>query len=418
MPESEEEGGVGVKIGGEKRKEDDLAALMEDDEEGATTQTWLAQMLSPASDAVEVRSVIGAIVLALPVRETLVEDSSLVAAAPDPFTQLDDDNDGMQQHHYHHRQRQTSRSWRLRDEYLDIVEAVNTLRSTIEDERVRAGAEGDVGTAVVLQGEIPGTSTTRGRGCAKASRNLRDDGSEDDDDGDGDGNPADALVEAVEEQLLTDRAILGWDIIAWDGVSPTTVETLAPSMKVRKTGSHQTDILRKASTKGAAKEEQRNIYGERTGLARLNELLHNVDWSATPSPSQRRRNHRGENAEEEEEENDDDDDDNDEKEDPDPHLDLDPDFLLSPTHSKATILTRRRRRADSSDLGSAYPHRDEDGSEIEDEAAEDEDEEEDEAAQVEQLQSLLQQAMVMREAGVEAVPRRERDRFARRLMGL
>ncbi|KAL9624177.1 MAG: hypothetical protein Q9160_001699 [Pyrenula sp. 1 TL-2023] len=67
-----------------------------------------------------------------------------------------------------------------------------------------------------------------------------------------------ALVEGFEEMLLG-QGVLGWDVVAWDGV----VNASDPG------------------SEGANKEE-RNAYGEKMGLGRLMEILEAMEW-ASPS---------------------------------------------------------------------------------------------------------------------------------------
>ena len=73
----------------------------------------------------------------------------------------------------------------LTEDQLAAVEAVDELRSVIED--ARAGA--DVALVLLLR-------------MSNAISN------------------SDAAVEKVEEQLVEARGLLGWDIVAWDGGSP------------------------------------------------------------------------------------------------------------------------------------------------------------------------------------------------------
>ena len=371
----------------------------------ATTQTWLTQFLGPEPEAVEVRAVIGAIVLAIPVRDSLEANpfrSSLSAHAP-PLGELGENSEIG-------RQRRPSQ-WRLREEYLDIVEAVNTLRETIEDEKARHAdhecAGGDVAAVILLQGEVPGTESRtrrslRGKRAGKAPGHDED-GDDRDRDHEADADSAQNLVEAVEEQLLTDRAVLGLDVIAWDGVIPPSPTALTAIIPPTLGGDDPNRVEggggggggggaggRNPPAGGEEEEEEasaatqgRNIHGEKTGLPRLHEVLSNRDWTALPPPPSPHHHQKAQNM----------------VEDPDTDLDFLPsdddplDFDLS-----AGLLN----------MNTAYSARGED--------EEEEEEEEDEAIKVEQLQGLLQQAMVIREVGKE-MSRAERGRYARRMVG-
>ena len=348
-----------------------------------TTQTWLTQMLTPAPEAMEVRGVIGAIVLAMPVPDALEPSAASSSTATDAELGYGDDEDELPQ--------PTGQSyWKLKPEYLDIIEAVNTLRSAIEDER--AGQNGDVGAVILLQGSIPNSPTNssphRIRPALPASAAAYDN----------ERNRADALVEAVEDQLLTDRAVLGWDIIAWNGIPksplpPTNTEAAASERRRDEAAAAAAAAVQTADD---ATEEARNLYGEKTGLPRLHELLHNVDWSAlpphqisssTPSPPTTSPHGRASKAT------------FDPGPDPDPDLD-------------ASLLSSDEWYDVKTHLTSFEPgHRD--AADLEAEAEEQEEEEE---FQVEQLQGLLQQAMAIREAGRD-LESGERERYARRMVG-
>ncbi len=388
-------------------------------------------MLSLEPEAKEVRGVIGAIVLAIPVLDALEAEAEAAAASsfsfssPSTATATDtepgyggDENELPQLPGQSH--------WKLKPEYLDIVEAVNTLRSTMEDER--AGQGGDVGAVILLQGSIPKPTTEPSpRGASKAlptSTTTYD----------GDRNGADALLEAVEDQLLTDRAILGWDIIAWDGIpkSPST----PTNIRSRASGKDRSgESAAAAQPPIDAADETRNLYGEKTGLPRLLELLHNLDWSAlpaqTPSPPSSSSPPTSPHAQSSPSA---------------PNLDLDHDTdlyltahflpsisddagselttpLVNPiprTHDPPSTAFRPQLQQEKQQLQRERGHL-EDGDEGGDEKRDgdgdgDGEGDEDEESQVEQLQALLQQAMAMREAGRE-MPSAQRERYARGMVG-
>ncbi len=112
----------------------------------------------------------------------------------------------------------------LPNSYLDVVDAVNELRDLIEEE----GYGRDLASVILLMGT--------GKGDVNGGLS--------------------AATEKMEEVLVEERGILGWDVVGWEG---TAEEESGPL--------------------GA-----RNAYGEKVGIERVKELLENIDWSA-PGPS-------------------------------------------------------------------------------------------------------------------------------------
>ncbi|KIV93239.1 hypothetical protein PV10_04468 [Exophiala mesophila] len=111
------------------------------------------------------------------------------------------------------------------DELVALVESVHALREAVEDENYGR----DIAATVVLQGM---TSSVRM-------------------------DKLDETREMLEDACLSDRGILGWDFVSWNAESD----------------------LEKIHEKDAP----RNEYGERTGIARVIEVLEGVDWSASPN---------------------------------------------------------------------------------------------------------------------------------------
>lgn len=214
-----------------------------------TTNTWITQMLGP--QALEVRNAIGAIILTLPLPDALESNrnsSSSSSAAPLPDLDLNDSNED---------EPQTSPyQYKLKPDYITLISAINTLRSTIEEERAAGPNGGDIAAVIILQGSLSPKPTLQKQNPPTAPAE----------------NENDMLLEAIEEQLLNPTAtttqdtdnvntantpILGWDIVLWNGiVNPTQPRA-------------EED-----------RSEKRNIYGEKTGLPRVLEVLEAVDWTA------------------------------------------------------------------------------------------------------------------------------------------
>ncbi|KIV87834.1 hypothetical protein PV11_03354 [Exophiala sideris] len=107
------------------------------------------------------------------------------------------------------------------DAYISLVEAVHSFREAVEDDSYGR----DIASVVAVQS----TSTS-----VKPEKLTK-------------------AVEHLEETCLSDRGVLGWDFVAWDG-----------------------DITQ------AETDNERNEYGEKTGVQRIIEVLEGVDWSASP----------------------------------------------------------------------------------------------------------------------------------------
>lgn len=150
----------------------------------STLEEWKEQMLSSAAG--EVRTVIGGLVLILPISTVSISET------PDSLTAL--------------------------------IEAVHALREAIEDDNYGR----DIASVLILQGSSPTVKQDK----------------------------LDGLMEKLEEVCLSDKGILGWDFVAWDGQLIDQVEGSGP--------------------------QERNEYGEQTGIKRVLEVIQGIDWSAVP----------------------------------------------------------------------------------------------------------------------------------------
>ncbi|EHY53213.1 hypothetical protein HRR83_005941 [Exophiala dermatitidis] len=150
-----------------------------------------------SAEAAEVRAVIGGIVLVLPVSPPMTSSSATGRPTLPPA-------------------------------YYSLIEAVHGLRETIEEETYGR----DIASVVVLQSTSPSVSQDKLAGVAAG----------------------------VEDECLSERGILGWDFVAWNGVSTvhsTTADDGSP-------------------------KNVRNEYGEKVGIERVIEVLEGVDWTVVP----------------------------------------------------------------------------------------------------------------------------------------
>ena len=266
-----------------------------------TLEEWEDQMLSP--EAREVRAVIGAMILLLPISSTQL---SSILPLPGSHTTL--------------------------------IQTAHALREAIEDENYGR----DIASLVVLQPTSPNAQ--------KDDAKLN------------------AMMERFEEVILSERALLGWDFVAWDAQIPE-----------RREGDGEDG-------------DDRNEFGEKTGIKRVIEVLEGVDWSASPNLG--------------------------EDEDGDDHFnteDLDvegkdgmPNILGTGSFSGLDYELQREMM----ELKMSMQGEDGDDSEEEREPHERKDED----SQVEQLPGLIDRVVAIREVGSE-MPKAEREKFARREIG-
>ncbi|KEF53350.1 uncharacterized protein A1O9_10325 [Exophiala aquamarina CBS 119918] len=228
--------------------------------------------------------------------------------------------------------------------FTALIEAVHALREAIEDDSYGR----DIASVLVLQGSSPPVKQD----------NL------------------DALMEKLEEVCLSEKGILGWDFVAWDG-----------------------QVVEDAGRNG---KEERNEYGEQTGIKRVLEVIKGIDWSASPDiigdeddageidlgsgddddatfPSTRSTNIRGSDR----------------------FSGLDRELQREMMELKFSMLSNDDNDDDDDDDDSNTrpPHP--------------KTEPEDENFQVNQLPALMEQVVAIREAGSEMSPT-ERERFAKR----
>ncbi|OAG42827.1 hypothetical protein AYO21_02778 [Fonsecaea monophora] len=249
--------------------------------------------------------------------------------------------------------------------YVSPIETVHALREAIEGESYTR----DVASVVVLQAMAPAVSKAK----------------------------LDETAERLEELCLSEEGILGWDFVAWDG----QLEGVATEGKDGKSAMEAAEA--EDGNRGA--EDERNQFGEKTGIKRVIEVLEGVDWSASPDLDGEHDGH----GDYELAELDDDDDDE------------DADDLFSST-SKDILgntagllgfdqeLQREIMELKMSMLENDGDDSDEDNREGSGRGREDED------TQVEQLQVLMERVVAIREAGSE-MPKPEREKFARREIG-
>lgn len=334
-----------------------------------TTVGWLEQMLSPA--AAEVRSVIGAIILVIPLayalENTSKSSSSAVWGSPNTNSLLEDHHsDDTAEEGSANLAHSNESSWRIKDSYLDIISAINTLRSNLDTECASVDHDRDVSVVLILQGHgLPRSSyALRGQTATMPTTTIAT--AEAADDGE------DGMIEAVEEQLLNSRSIMGWDVVYWN----SNAELPSGRASTTRDGDEP-------SPNGTV----RNMYGEKTGIDRVREVLEAVDWSTRPSFKPTTTHHHDQ--------------------------DEGRDHLLS----QLSFSSRTDDASlddpifgDWSDAGHGWSKDKGTGE------GEDDDDNNDEAFQVEHLQSLLHQALAIREAGKD-LPRAERERLARRMVG-
>ncbi|ETI21618.1 hypothetical protein G647_07965 [Cladophialophora carrionii CBS 160.54] len=189
-----------------------------------TLQDWTLQILSPA--AREVRAVIAGIVLLLPISSTSTSApvTSATRASGSASHELDQDHD--------------------RDPFIKLIQTAHTLREAIEDDSPGR----DIASLVVLQqaSAPPSSSSFCSSSATRRTTPERD-----------------GLLEQLEERCLS-MGYLGWEFVAWDG----------------------REVQHNEADQGQDQEQaERNVYGEKTGLPRVLEVLQSVDWSAEPDHS-------------------------------------------------------------------------------------------------------------------------------------
>lgn len=109
------------------------------------------------------------------------------------------------------------------EDFTALVETVHALREAIEDDSYGR----DIASILVLQGSSPSVKTEK----------------------------LDALMEKLEDVCLSDKGILGWDFVAWDGQLITGEDEVTPPA--------------------------RNEYGEQTGIKRVLEVVQGIDWTVS-----------------------------------------------------------------------------------------------------------------------------------------
>ncbi|KIW33463.1 uncharacterized protein PV07_00313 [Cladophialophora immunda] len=242
--------------------------------------------------------------------------------------------------------------------HVSLVETVHALREAIEDESYGR----DVASLVVLQAT---TSTV-----SKARLNE--------------------TMEHLEETCLSEKGILGWDFVVWDG------QLEAPSEgKDHQTAEETGDINRDEG-------DERNEFGEKTGIKRVIEALEGVDWSAPPHSDGEDEGHGDFDFADVNED------------------DEDAGELFSSTsknilgNSTGLLGFDYELQREMMELKMSMLEDADDSDDNNQEGPEREQEDED--TQVEQLQTLMERVVAIREAGSE-MPKPEREKFARREIG-
>lgn len=252
---------------------------------------------------------------------------------------------------------------------MSYIAAVNRLRETIEDESGR-----DVATIVAVQDVTPSAAAER------QSVQGRD-------------GDVTSFAQKLEESCLDEHGIFGWDIAAWKAEkSPIEDER----------GSQGTAAKHQTHTRPGADQslQDTNEFGEKLGMARVLEVLEQVNWSTSSSTL------------EEDDEND---------YDPlatDDFLNSDDDFSMP--GFKPAIRTSGARFKDPISEQSDEFQREIMGlhfalEEQKDQDAHDNDEHQNDI-QVEKLSSLMERVVAIKEAGSE-MSKADRENFARREVG-
>ncbi|KIY04029.1 uncharacterized protein Z520_00721 [Fonsecaea multimorphosa CBS 102226] len=254
----------------------------------------------------------------------------------------------------------------LLESYVSLVETVHALREAIEDESYGR----DVASLVVVQSTATASTVSHAR--------------------------LNETMEGLEEICLSERGILGWDFVAWNDQLEEAAREEGKDGKAVEEGSH--DISRHG-------EDERNEFGEKTGIKRVIEALEAVDWSASPHSDGEEDGLGDFNFADVDDDQVDDTGD-----------------LFSSTTSKNILgdstgllgidyeLQREMMELKMSmleDIDDSADDNNKEGSERE---------QEDEDTQVEQLQVLMERVVAIREAGSE-MPMPEREKFARREIG-
>jgi len=130
--------------------------------------------------------------------------------------------------------------------YIKYIEAVNELRDMVEDESGR-----DIATVVVVQDMTP-RATSRRRAQARDATDIA------------------SFAETLDDMCVSDLGIFGWDVVAWQ-----------PEIDPSSTNPIEAEISRNERQDIQA-QKLRNEYGEKTGMARVTEILEQTNWSASP----------------------------------------------------------------------------------------------------------------------------------------
>lgn len=133
---------------------------------------------------------------------------------------------------------------------MSYVTAVNKVREAIEDESGR-----DVATILAVQDMTPSATAERQLAQGQDTSLL-------------------SFTQKLEETCLEDHGIFGWDVVGWKSDKSVLPETAGSGVSAEKNG---TDL----SQSDIQSPEKRNEFGEKLGMARVLEVLEQVNWSVS-----------------------------------------------------------------------------------------------------------------------------------------
>ena len=138
---------------------------------------------------------------------------------------------------------------------MEYMSAVNEVKDAIED------LGRDVGTLFLLQPAMPRGDGKTGAAAGETRKALA---------------RLEGLAEKFEDKCH-EMGVFGWDFVWWDGVPElAAIGSGMPKVEVEEHISKESDGINKKA------ETVRNEYGEKLGIERVREVLEGVDWSISP----------------------------------------------------------------------------------------------------------------------------------------
>ena len=137
---------------------------------------------------------------------------------------------------------------------MEYMSAVNEVKDAIED------LGRDVGTLFLLQPAMPRGDRRLGAGAESRRKALA---------------RLEGLAEKFEDKCH-EMGVFGWDFVWWDGVPEPAAIGGVPKVEVEEHISKEPGGVDKKA------EPVRNEYGEKLGMERVREVLEGVDWSISP----------------------------------------------------------------------------------------------------------------------------------------